>query len=45
MTLRRRLLLATAVALAAFAGLATVAQALHLQVADIVVEAEGGLAP
>jgi hypothetical protein len=42
---RRRLLAATALVLLACGGLATVAQALHLQAGDIVVEAEGGFAP
>ena len=45
MTLRRRLLPATVVALAICAGLAATAEALHLQAGDIVVEAEGGFAP
>jgi hypothetical protein len=45
MRCRRRLLVATGLALVAFAGLATVAHALHLQLGEIVVEAEGGFAP
>jgi hypothetical protein len=38
-------MLSTGLALLAFGTLATVAHALHLQIGDIVVEAEGGFAP